>query len=124
MILAGASVDDVLVIGMVTAFTGLAQCDQVSAVDFINIPISISVGALAGFLIGFLSAENIKKNHIIAIFCKSYDDKVYKMYGVNPFVACSGSGWINVYMYQMWKDECQKYLPLQVIQRLERDSGY
>lgn len=46
------------------------------------------------------------------------------MYGVNPFVACSGSGWINVYMYQMWKDECQKYLPLQVIQRLERDSGY
>ena len=54
MILAGASVDDVFVIVMFTAFTGLAQGDQVSAVDFINIPISIAVGALAGFLIGFL----------------------------------------------------------------------
>lgn len=37
MILAGASVDDVFVIVMFTAFTGLAQGDQVSAVDFINI---------------------------------------------------------------------------------------
>ena len=64
MILAGASVDDVFVIVMFTAFTGLAQGDQVSAVDFINIPISIAVGALAGFLIGFLSAEYFKKIHI------------------------------------------------------------
>lgn len=74
MILAGASVDDVFVIVMFTAFTGLAQGDQVSAVDFINIPISISVGALAGFL----SAEYFKKIHIrdtskvIILVCVSF----------------------------------------------------
>ena len=77
MILAGASVDDVFVIVMFTAFTGLAQGDQVSAVDFINIPISIAVGALAGFLIGFLSAEYFKKIHIrytskVIIVCVSF----------------------------------------------------
>ena len=78
MILAGASVDDVFVIVMFTAFTGLAQGDQVSAVDFINIPISIAVGALAGFLIGFLSAEYFKKIHIrdtskvIILVCVSF----------------------------------------------------
>jgi len=78
MILAGASVDDVFVIVMFTAFTGLAQGDQVSAVDFINIPISIAVGALAGFLIGFLSAEYLKKIHIrdtskvIILVCVSF----------------------------------------------------
>ena len=71
MILAGASVDDVFVIVMFTAFTGLAQGDQVSAVDFINIPISIAVGALAGFLIGFLSAEYFKKDSYKRYF-KSY----------------------------------------------------
>lgn len=76
MILAGASVDDVFVIVMFTAFTGLAQGDQVSAVDFINI--SIAVGALAGFLIGFLSAEYFKKIHIrdtskvIILVCVSF----------------------------------------------------
>ena len=63
---------------MFTAFTGLAQGDQVSAVDFINIPISIAVGALAGFLIGFLSAEYFKKIHIrdtskvIILVCVSF----------------------------------------------------
>lgn len=70
--------DDVFVIVMFTAFTGLAQGDQVSAVDFINIPISIAVGALAGFLIGFLSAEYFKKIHIrdtskvIILVCVSF----------------------------------------------------
>ena len=69
MILAGASVDDVFVIVMFTAFTGLAQGDQVSAVDFINIPISIAVGALA---------EYFKKIHIrdtskvIILVCVSF----------------------------------------------------
>ncbi len=68
--------------------------------------------------------DKCKKNHIIAIFSKSYKQKVYKIYGVNPFVACAGSGWINVYMYQMWKDECVKYLKPNVLKRLEEDSGY
>lgn len=48
LILAGASVDDVFVIVLFSAFTGLAQGGRVSPVSFVQIPGSI----LAGFLIG------------------------------------------------------------------------
>ncbi|MCR4735051.1 MAG: cation:proton antiporter [Treponema sp.] len=54
MILAGASVDDVFVIVMFTTFTGLAQGQEVSAMAFINIPISIILGIVAGFFAGFI----------------------------------------------------------------------
>lgn len=54
MILAGASVDDVFVIVMFTAFTGLAQGNDVSWVSFVNIPISILTGIAAGILTGLL----------------------------------------------------------------------
>lgn len=54
MILAGASVDDVFVIVMFTTFTGLAQGQNVSAMAFLNIPISIILGIGVGFLVGFL----------------------------------------------------------------------
>lgn len=64
------------------------------------------------------------KNHIIAIFTKSYDKKVYQMYGVNPFIACAGNGKINVFLYQMWTNECKKYLRPDDLMRLERMSGY
>lgn len=90
MILAGASVDDVFVIVMFTAFTGLAQGDQVSAVDFINIPISIAVGALAGFLIGFLSAEYFKKIHIrdtskvIILVCVTMKERMFCVIAYMP----------------------------------------
>lgn len=78
MILAGASVDDVFVIVMFTVFTGLEQGNHISAVSFINIPVSIAVGALAGFLIGILFAKYFEKIHIrdtskvIILLCVSF----------------------------------------------------
>ncbi|MCM1328638.1 MAG: cation:proton antiporter [Ruminococcus sp.] len=54
MILAGASVDDVFVIVMFTAFTGLAQGESVSFSSFINIPVSIIIGTAAGLAVGLL----------------------------------------------------------------------
>lgn len=56
MILAGASVDDVFVIVLFTTFTGLAQGESVSVMSFVNIPVSIVLGAAAGVLIGLLIA--------------------------------------------------------------------
>lgn len=53
MILAGASVDDVFVIVMFTTFTSLAQGKEVSAMAFVNIPLSIILGITIGFLAGF-----------------------------------------------------------------------
>ena len=48
MILAGASVDDVFVIVMFTSFTGLAKGEDVSWVNFLNIPFSVTIGILVG----------------------------------------------------------------------------
>ena len=46
LILAGASVDDVYVIVMFTAFTSLAQGSNVSVMSFVNIPVSIIFGII------------------------------------------------------------------------------
>ena len=64
LILAGASVDDVFVIVMFTAFTGLAQGDGVSVSSFVGIPISIFLGILAGIGVGILLAVFFKAVHI------------------------------------------------------------
>lgn len=56
LILAGASCDDVFVIVLFTAFTGMVQGGSVSALDFLNIPISIVLGIALGALTGFLLA--------------------------------------------------------------------
>lgn len=64
MILAGASVDDVFVIVMFTAFTGLALGDSVSPASFVQIPVSIVTGVLVGLALGMLMAYYFKKVHI------------------------------------------------------------
>lgn len=64
LVLAGASVDDVFVIVMFTAFTGLAQGKELSVRSFINIPVSIAVGCLAGAAVGVILAKYFEKVHI------------------------------------------------------------
>ena len=56
MILAGASLDDVFVIVLFTAFVGIAQGNGVEVMTFLNIPISIISGVLIGAIVGFLLA--------------------------------------------------------------------
>lgn len=56
LILAGASCDDVFVIVLFTAFTSMAQGGSVSALDFLNIPVSIVLGVALGALTGFILA--------------------------------------------------------------------
>lgn len=52
MILTGASVDDVFVIVLFTTFTGMAQHDTVSVMQFVNIPVSLVTGISIGLLAG------------------------------------------------------------------------
>ena len=54
MVLAGASVDDVYVIVLFSAFTSLAMGGSVSPVDFLAVPIAILTGIIVGALCGFL----------------------------------------------------------------------
>ncbi len=62
LILAGASVDDVYVIVLFTAFTGMATGKKVSLLSFINIPVSILLGIIVGYFAGYLLSLLI--NHI------------------------------------------------------------
>lgn len=54
LIMAGASCDDIFVIVLFSAFTGMAQGGGVDLSKFLNIPISILLGILLGAVIGYL----------------------------------------------------------------------
>lgn len=54
MILAGASCDDIFVIVLFTTFLGMSQGEKASVMEFVNIPISIVLGVIAGAAAGFI----------------------------------------------------------------------
>ena len=54
IIMAGASVDDVFVIVLFTAFTGLAQNGSISIAHFMKIPTSIIFGLIGGIIAGLI----------------------------------------------------------------------
>lgn len=64
MILAGASVDDVFVIVLFTAFTGLAQGGTIDMIQLVNIPIAIILGILVGSVVGLGLSQLFTKFHI------------------------------------------------------------
>ncbi len=64
MIMAGASVDDVFVIVLFTAFTGLAQGQEISPISLLQIPVSIVLGLAVGILCGVLLAVFFRKFHM------------------------------------------------------------
>lgn len=64
MIMAGASVDDVFVIVLFTAFTGLAKGGTITPIQFLTIPTSIIFGLAGGIVMGLLLAIFFTKVHI------------------------------------------------------------
>lgn len=64
LLLAGASVDDVFVIVIFTAFTSLASTGELSAISFLQIPVSIMLGIAAGILVGSLLIRFFRKFHM------------------------------------------------------------
>ena len=64
LIMAGGSVDDVFVIVMFTAFTGLALGGNISAVSFLQIPVAILSGLVLGVLLGWLLTRCFKRYHM------------------------------------------------------------
>ena len=64
LILAGATVDDVFVIVVFTAFTALASTGEMSVSSFVQIPISIVLGVVFGGCIGMLLVLFFKKCHM------------------------------------------------------------
>lgn len=64
LILAGAAVDDVFVIVVFTALTTLASTGQISIDSFLQIPVSIGLGILLGWVVGLILAVFFKKKHM------------------------------------------------------------
>lgn len=64
LLLAGASVDDVFVIVMFTAFTSLASTGELSTISFLQIPVSIILGIAAGILVGSLLIRFFRRFHM------------------------------------------------------------
>lgn len=117
MILAGASVDDVYVIVLFAAFTGLLQGEKVSVMSFVNIPISICLGIIIGILLGYVLAKFFKKFHIrdtakvIIVLCLSFilvtaEDKIT---GVITFSALISIMFVGVSL-QKYRGEVAKRL--------------
>lgn len=64
MILAGASVDDVFVIVMFSAFLGMSQGQNVSMFQFVRIPFSIAAGIFCGAGSGYLLGKYFERIHL------------------------------------------------------------
>ena len=64
LILAGASVDDVFVIVVFTAFISLASTGTISVINFLQIPVSILMGICIGTAVGSILVIFFKKFHM------------------------------------------------------------
>lgn len=65
MILAGASVDDIFVLVVFTSLIVLEGGGKISVLSFLNIPISILIGAVLGYMVGIVLSKLFKKVNII-----------------------------------------------------------
>lgn len=64
MVMAGASVDDVFVIVLFTAFIGLTQNQVISPATFLALPSSIILGLIGGIISGYILSVFFTKLHI------------------------------------------------------------
>lgn len=64
LILAGASVDDVYVIVLFSTFTGMTQGNKISAINFVNVPVSIILGIAFGLLMGYVLSVLFRYVHM------------------------------------------------------------
>lgn len=56
--------DDVFVIVVFTAFTALASTGTISAVSFLQIPVSIVLGIILGLIVGLILIQFFRKFHM------------------------------------------------------------
>lgn len=64
LIMAGASVDDIYVIVLFTAFTGMYRGADFSAATLLSVPVSIVTGVALGAAVGYLMVRVFKRLHI------------------------------------------------------------
>lgn len=93
LILAGASVDDVFVIVMFTAFTGMAGGEGLSLMSFVNIPIAILTGILIGMSAGLGLAALFERMHI------RDTAKVMILLGISLLLVAAEDAWGGIFPF-------------------------
>lgn len=57
LIMAGASCDDIFIIVLFSAFTGMAQGGKINIASFLDIPLSVLLGIALGTISGFVLSK-------------------------------------------------------------------
>lgn len=116
LILAGASVDDVFVIVLFSAFLGLSQTGDISAISFVKIPISIILGIAVGIFAGMLLGKIFAKIHIrdtvkmvilmcVSFFLVAFEDTYG---GIVPFSSLIAVMCIGISMQKVRKEATER----------------
>ncbi|MFI3170833.1 MAG: cation:proton antiporter [Eubacteriales bacterium] len=103
MIMAGASVDDVFVIVLFAAFTGLAQGGEITPASFVVIPTSIILGLVGGVIVGVVLTLLFTKIHMrdsekvllilaTSFFLVTIEDSMSGMIGFSGLLAVMALG--------------------------------
>lgn len=103
LIMAGASVDDVFVIVLFTAFTSLASGGTVDAAYFLVIPTSILFGLIVGFILGYVLARIFEKLPLretvkvliflsVSFFLVTFEDSISGNIGFSGLLAIMAMG--------------------------------
>lgn len=116
LILAGASVDDVFVIVLFSAFLGLSQTGDMSAVSFVKIPISIVLGITVGIFVGIVLGKFFAKAHIrdtvkiIILMCVSFLLVAFEdtYGGIVPFSSLIAVMCIGISLQKVRKEATQR----------------
>ncbi|MEA5017168.1 MAG: cation:proton antiporter [Erysipelotrichaceae bacterium] len=110
LVMASASIDDIYVIILFTAFIGMYQGDGFNMLKLINIPISIITGALFGVVIGAILVVAFKKIHIrdtikvliilsIAFLIVSFEHLITTIIPLSGLLAVIFMGGMMLYQY-------------------------
>lgn len=103
MIMAGASVDDVFVIVLFTAFTGFALTGEMHAGEFLSIPVAILLGVVTGSAVGTVLSWLFVRFHIrdtgkvlvilsVAFLLVSLEDRLQGKIGFSGLLAVMAMG--------------------------------
>ena len=109
LILAGASVDDVFVIVLFSAFLGLSQTGDMSAVSFVKIPISIVLGITVGIFVGIVLGKFFAKAHIrdmcVSFLLVAFEDTYG---GIVPFSSLIAVMCIGISLQKVRKEATER----------------
>ena len=110
LVMAGASVDDIYVIILFTAFIAMYQGAGFQATTLLNVPVSIISGILLGVMIGYILVKIFKAIHIrdtikvliilsVAFLVVGFEDMINTILPISGLLAVMAMGGMILFKY-------------------------